>query len=218
MKLLCLSDIHGEGAGLGEVLADSPAVDAVVIAGDLTHLGGYGEAEGVLAPLLSSGIRVIAVAGNMDGEGARRYVREKGIDIHGRGILVGRVGFMGLGGGPPSPFGTPWEVSPGDAKKLLSSGLSDLASAEYRVLVSHAPPRGTKLDRSYAGVHAGSADIKEFLLAGSVDLCICGHIHEAAGEEIVGTVRCVNVGPFKNGRCALVTIEGSNAQVSWRKK
>jgi Icc-related predicted phosphoesterase len=218
MKLLCLSDIHGEGARLGQVLKESPGVDAVVVAGDLTHLGGYGEAEGVLAPLCSAGVRIMAVAGNMDGEGARRYLHDKGIDIHGRGILVGTVGFMGLGGGPPSPFRTPWEVEPEEARRSLSAGLSEIARAEYKVLVSHAPPRGTKLDKSFAGVHAGSDPIREFLFSGAVEMCICGHIHEAAGEETVGAVRCVNVGPFKNGRYALIAIEGPNVQVQWRKR
>jgi Icc-related predicted phosphoesterase len=133
---------------------------------------------------------------------------------------VGQVGFQGLGGGTPSPFGTPWELTEEEAAEYLAAGLPAIAAARYKVLVSHAPPRGTKLDRSFAGQHVGSEAVRSFVLAGSVDLCICGHIHESAGEDTLGKVLCVNLGPFKNGRYALIDIdvENARAQVAWRKK
>src|SRR5271157_812484 len=103
VRLLCLADIHGEGAGLKDVLLrDAADADLIVLAGDLTHLGGYAEAEQVLAPLLESGLPLVAVAGNMDRDGARDCLDERGINIHGRGMVRGGVGFMGLGGGTPS--------------------------------------------------------------------------------------------------------------------
>ena len=220
MKLLCLSDIHGAVAGLRDVLLDDSDADLVILAGDLTHLGGYAEAEAVLGPVMEAGIPVLAVAGNMDREGARRCLEEKGIDIHARGVSVGQVGLMGLGGGTPSPFGTPWELTEEEGAAFLAAGRPAIEAARFKVLVSHSPPRGTKLDRSFAGQHVGSEAVRNFLLAGSVDLCICGHIHESAGEDTLGRVLCVNLGPFKNGRYALIDIDVENggAQVSWRKK
>ena len=218
MRLLCIADIHGEGAGLKDVLLrDAADADLIVLAGDLTHLGGRAEAEEVLAPLLASGIPLIAVAGNMDREGARGCLDEKGINIHGRGIVRGGVGFMGLGGGTPSPFGTPWEITELEAGAILSSGLPGIAQASFKVLVSHPPPRGTKLDRSFTGLHVGSEAVREFLLSGGVDLCICGHIHESAGEDTLGRAHCVNIGPFKNGSYALIGITSAGALVTWRK-
>ncbi len=220
MKLLCLSDIHGEGAGLGDVLREAADADLVILAGDITHLGGYAEAEAVLGPVLESGIPIIAVAGNMDREGARRCLEEKGLDIHARGVIFGQVGFQGLGGGTPSPFGTPWELTEEEAAEYLAAGLPAIAAARFKVLVSHAPPRGTKLDRSFAGLHVGSEAVRSFLLAGSAQLCICGHIHESSGEDTLGRAHCVNLGPFKNGRYALIDIdvEKAEATVAWRKK
>jgi Icc-related predicted phosphoesterase len=218
VNLLCLADIHGEGAGLKDVLLrDALGVDLVVVAGDLTHLGGHAEAEAILAPLLAPGIPLVAVGGNMDRDGARRCLDEKGINIHGRGIVLEGVGFMGLGGGTPSPFGTPWEITELEAGRILASGLPGIAQATYKVLVSHAPPRGTRLDRSFTGLHVGSEAVREFLLAGAVDLCICGHIHESAGEDTLGRTHCVNIGPFKNGSYALIGIDSAGAQVTWRK-
>jgi Icc-related predicted phosphoesterase len=220
MKLLCLSDIHGAVAGLGDVLRDAADADLVILAGDLTHLGGYAEAEAVLGPVLETGIPVLAVAGNMDREGARQCLEEKGIDIHSRGVIIGQVGFMGLGGGTPSPFGTPWELTEGEGAAFLAVGRPAIEAARYKVLLSHSPPRGTKLDRSFAGQHVGSEAVRNFLLAESVNLCICGHIHESAGEDMLGRALCVNLGPFKNGRYALIDIdvENAGAHVSWRKK
>lgn len=218
MKLLCLSDIHGEAAGLRAVLPEAAGVDVVVLAGDLTHLGGRAEAQALLAPLFELELPLLAVAGNMEYEGVRRYIAEKGIDIHGRGVLIDGVGFMGLGGGTPSPFNSPWELSDEEARLLLAAGYAQIAKARFKVLVSHPPPRGTTLDRSFMGTHVGSQAVGDFISAGAVDLCLCGHIHEAAGEERIGNALCVNLGPFKSGRYALITIEGDRAHAEWRKK
>ena len=217
MRILCLSDLHGEGAGLGDLLAASPEAAVVAIVGDITHLGGAAEAEKVLAPVIASGRRVLAVPGNMDGEGARLYIEEKGFSLHGRGTAIGEVGFLGLGGSNPTPFGTPFEIGADEARRLLAAGLGQIAGAGFKVLLSHAPPRSTRLDKGFAGMHIGSAEVKDFLLSGAVGLCLCGHVHEAPGEEFVGAALCVNVGPFKNGHCALVEIADSRVRVLWRK-
>jgi uncharacterized protein len=218
MKLLCLSDIHGEAAGITEILPDATGVDAIIVAGDITHLGGREEAEKVLAPLMATGLRVFAVAGNMDRESVRESLAEKEIDLHARGVTLGRLGLMGLGGGTPSPFGTPWELADEEATACLEAGLADIATSPFKVLISHAPPRGTKIDKSFAGMHVGSEPVRKFLMSGAVDLCICGHIHEAAGEDTVGGALCVNIGPFKNGRYAIIEIDESGPHVSWRKR
>ncbi len=216
MRLLCLSDIHGEAAGLEELLSGPETADVVIVAGDITHLGGRAEALAVLAPILSSHKRLIAVAGNMDREAARGYLGELGVDVHARGIVINGVGFMGLGGGTPSPFGTPWELGDEDAEKCLAAGLAQIADASFRVLITHAPPRGTELDRGFGRQHVGSEPVRKFLLGGSVNLCICGHIHESAGVDTLGGADCVNIGPFKNGNYALVTIDGGRASVTRR--
>ncbi|HEY9595096.1 MAG TPA: metallophosphoesterase [Spirochaetia bacterium] len=216
MTILCLSDIHGETAGLRELLPIAAEVDVVVVAGDITHLGGFDEARAALTPLLENGARLVAVGGNMDKEGARRFLEEAGIDLHGRGTVIGGIGFMGLGGGTPSPFGTPWEIGNEEATRVLAAALSPVKDVSYRVLVSHAPPKGTQLDRSFTKMHVGSPAVRDFLLAGSARLCLCGHIHESWGEDRLGAAHCVNIGPFKNGRYALVTIENDEATVTWR--
>jgi Icc-related predicted phosphoesterase len=216
VKLLCVSDIHGEAAGLQELISGLEMLDVVIVAGDITHLGGRTEAHAVLSPILSSTARLFAVAGNMDRPAARSWLAEAEIDLHSRGVTMGGVGFMGLGGGTPSPFGTPWELPDAEARRCLEAGFAQIRDAAFRVLVSHAPPKGTELDRGFGRQHFGSGPVREFILAGSVHLCICGHIHESAGEETIGGAVCVNVGPFKNGNYALVTIDDGRASVTRR--
>jgi Icc-related predicted phosphoesterase len=152
----------------------------------------------------------------MDRAEARSYLGALGVDLHARGMTVDGVGFMGLGGGTPSPFRTPWEIVDAEAVRCLEAGLAQTAGASFRVLVSHAPPRDTELDRGFAGRHVGSGPVRDFLLAGSVDLCICGHIHESAGQDTLGRATCVNLGPYKDGNYALVTIDDGRAIVTRR--
>ena len=190
-------------------------MDLVVVAGDITQLGGRAESRAVLEPLLDTGVRVIAVGGNMDRVGAREYLAERQIDIHGRGIVIDGAAFIGVGGGTPSPFGTPWEIAEEEIAALLAAGNADVADAGCKVLVSHSPPRDTELDRVKAGMHVGSAAVTDFLAATPVHLCICGHIHEAGGcQADVGGCLCINVGPFRQGRYAIVTLapRGTAAQ------
>ena len=216
MTLLCVADIHGESEGLEELLSGPETADVVIVAGDITHFGGRAEALAVLAPILSSRSRLLAVAGNMDREAARGYIGELGVDLHARGTVIDGIGFMGLGGGTPSPFGTPWEIGDEEAEICLAAGFARIADAPFRVLVSHAPPRGTELDRGFGRQHVGSEPVRKFLLGGSVNLCICGHIHESAGLDTLGGAECLNVGPFKNGNYALVTINDGRASVTRR--
>jgi Icc-related predicted phosphoesterase len=220
MLLLCLADIHGEGGGIASVLGDCPGIDAVVIVGDLTHLGGAEEAARVLDPILASGVRVLAVPGNMDRPGVLAWMEERGLSLHGRAVTIGSVGFLGLGGSSPTPFGTPFEVPGRDARALLEAAWPSVASARCRVLVSHAPPRGTRIDRTRAHLHAGSPEVRAFLEDHDVHVCLSAHIHEARGEDAVGTARCVNPGAFKVGEYALVEIEPGDPRpritITWR--
>ncbi len=63
------------------------------------------------------------------------------------------------------------------------------------VLVVHSPPRG-HCDRSAAGEHLGSTAILEAIEAKRPRLAVCGHIHEAWGQESAAAGTPVyNLGP-----------------------
>jgi Icc-related predicted phosphoesterase len=219
MLLLCCADIHGEGAGMADAIAATPGVAVVIVAGDLTHLGGPDEAAAVVEPILAAGVRILAVPGNMDRPDVLGWLEARGLSLHGRGITIDGVGFLGLGGSNPTPFGTPFEVDDRDASSLLEAAWPAIAGAGVRVLVSHAPPRDTPLDLTRMRMHAGSAAVRRFLEEHDVALCLCGHIHEAHGEARVGRARCLNLGAFKSGRYALVDIRTGaepRVDITWR--
>jgi Icc-related predicted phosphoesterase len=218
MVLLCLSDIHGEKAGLEEVLDSAPEAEAIVIAGDVTQRGRYEEARSTLEPLVSRKLPIFAVAGNMDAEDARRHLGELGIDIHGRGVTFKGIGIQGLGGSNPTPMGTPFELHDEEAGILLYAGHAEIQSLPFRILVSHAPPKGTKTDVRSLGRHVGSEAVRSFIVDKQPDLCISGHIHESFGQDMLGRTLCINVASYKSGRYAIVRIDGQKAAVSWRKR
>ena len=63
------------------------------------------------------------------------------------------------------------------------------------MLICHAPPLDTDLDRIRTGLHAGSRAVREFIEKHQPEYFFCGHIHEAEGAVIqMGATRAQNVG------------------------
>jgi len=109
--------------------------------------------------------------------------------LHGSGTEVRGVRFYGLGGGvPPTPFPWSFDVEEDEA----AAQLADCPAGA--VLVVHSPPRG-HVDRAF-GRHLGSEAILTTIERTRPALTVCGHIHQAWGQEatVAGT-RVVNLGP-----------------------
>jgi Icc-related predicted phosphoesterase len=112
-------------------------------------------------------------------------------DFHGASMRVGRHHVAGLGYSSPTPFDTPGEYSEDDFRRRLTP-FADLSPL---VMICHAPPHGTTLDRIRPNLHAGSQAVGEFIVRHQPDYFFCGHIHEAAGaREELGRTLAVNVG------------------------
>lgn len=85
-----------------------------------------------------------------------------------------------------------------DRLRHLCDGLD--GAAEIRVLVSHVPPFNTPVDvitedcSPLQGHHWGSVAVRHALREHSPKLCLCGHIHGAAGVVDVDGTLCVNPG------------------------
>ena len=109
--------------------------------------------------------------------------------LHGAGAEIGGVQFFGLGGGvPPTPFPWSFDLEEEEAAEKLAG------CPEGAVLVVHSPPKGY-VDRAL-GRHLGSESILRAIEQKRPVLAVCGHIHQAWGEEAtVGTSRVVNLGP-----------------------
>ena len=189
MKLLVFSDIHNDWKALDRLLAID--ADYYIAAGDqVTWAKGIDRAGEILA---QRGNKMYVLPGNHESaEMVANMCARHGLhDFHGRHIEAGRWHVAGLGYSSPTPFNTPGEYS----EPQIAERLQKFAELSPLVLVCHAPPYGTALDRIRPGLHAGSRSVREFIDKYQPEHFFCGHIHEAEGVAIrMGRTRAKNVG------------------------
>lgn len=194
MKLLLFSDVHRDMDACRRLVirADKGGVDVAVGAGDLAVMRrGLDEVVAELRPLPAP---TVLVPGNGESEAELEAACEGWDDahvLHGSGVEIDGVPFWGLGGGVPvTPFGHwSWDLEEDEARELLAG------CPEGAVLVTHSPPRG-HVDVSSRGESLGSRAVLETVERARPRLVVCGHIHDAWGQESrVGPTRIVNAGP-----------------------
>ena len=189
MKLLAFSDIHGDAAALNKLM-DIEA-DVYVAAGDLSTF-----ARGLepLAPILARRReRVWVLPGNHEhASDIEAYCQRHGFRaIHGRTFEMDGFHVAGLGHSNPTPFNTPGE----DPEETIAANLSEFEGLKPLLLICHCPPLNTPLDEAVLGRHFGSRAVREFLDEQQPAWFICGHIHEAAGRDVMlGATRGINAG------------------------
>jgi hypothetical protein len=208
MKILVVSDIHGNHADIKKLAAESRGVQLMIAAGDLTHFGGREDAETVLDSLDGLGLPYVAVPGNCDNAEAAEAIRDRGVNIEGEEREIEGLRLFGIGGGLPGPVSTPNEISEED----ISSALQGL-DGKGLLLVSHQPPAGTVADRAMKVKHVGSTALKEWIDANTPLLTVSGHIHEShEWAEYAGSY-VLNPGAFKEGRYAVVDFDPAQGRV-----
>ncbi len=200
MKLLALSDLHGDYSHVESICEDAGDFDAVLIAGDLTNFGPDEKALELLAMFRKP---VLAVPGNCDKPSLLGILDkdENTINLHNSAHEFQGLNFIGLGGSNPTPFNTPFELSEKKIGEYVGTLLSRLSGRI--ILLSHAPPRNTT-DRLPNG-NVGSVALARYM--GRFDLIVCGHIHEARGIVHVNGTQVVNPGTASKGQGALITIK-----------
>lgn len=196
---IVLSDLHEHTAHLPRVATAVREASLVVLSGDLTMFGGWREAERVVDPIRALNPRLLAVPGNTDHRGVRDFLEAEGISLHGRAVEVDGVAIYGVGGANPTPFGTPFELSEDELGAQLAAGYEPIRHAPTRVLVSHAPPHRSGVDRLWSGRPVGSHAVRAHVEHTSPSLVLSGHIHEARGVGNVGAVPVLNPGAFVAG-------------------
>lgn len=195
MRIFGLTDIHGRKTYPGKVLEKIRIADIVLIAGDITNFGGYEEAESVINNLSSPNGQILAVHGNCDRTEAGDLITQRNMNLHATCRTVGEVQFQGIGGGNKTPFHTPQEYSEEEIRRTLEN-ISESPDIRFRVLISHSPPFGCKVDRMLLGLHVGSKAIRDYIEASQPDIVLCGHIHKARGIDQIGKTIIINPGPF----------------------
>ena len=212
-RFAMIGDVHDHQARLSRVLDHLVGVgqlDGVLLVGDISRdppwaqRGSPASLERQRADIARIvvqiegrlGVPVRFVPGNHD---PREVSHPSNLD--GRMEVVAGVRIAGIGGAGPARFGFPyeWDEEEIEARELPSADL----------LLVHAPPRGTTLDRlAHNGLPAGSQAIRARAIAHR-GLLVCGHIHEAAGAELLGECLAVNLGALGQpyGRAVVGVVE-----------
>jgi hypothetical protein len=207
LNLLAFTDFHGnqEAYGKAKKLIAETKPTLVIIAGDVFNHD-FNRAKQHLVDLASAGRPLYFVPGNMDGAELASWPGDANIrGLHGRCEYMGGVALVGLGGSPYGQFKTVFEYSEKDARGVLERGRSAYHGGKL-VLVSHCPPRDTKLDKVSSGDHVGSTSVREYVEKHEPILVISGHVHEARGIDSIGESTLVNPGPANNGKYASITV------------
>ena len=188
MRLLAFSDVHRDLRRAGRLAERARDVDVVIAAGDFASM--HRGLEELIDMLVVIETPTVLVPGNNETEEALREAcagwRAARV-LHGDGTEIDGVPFFGLGGGVPV---TPWPWSFDLTEEEAAERLG--ACPPGAVLVVHSPPKGhVDGDR-----HLGSAAILRAIEDKQPRLAVCGHIHEAAGEQAtIGATRVLNAGP-----------------------
>ncbi|ACS90014.1 MULTISPECIES: YfcE family phosphodiesterase [Thermococcus] len=210
MKIIAITDIHGRANKVKEILEHlkGEEFDLILIAGDITHFGGKEAAYNILKEFISFEKPFYAVMGNCDGRDTLELLEELNVNLHGKRIEFNGVGITGIGGSNITPFSTIWELSENEIWEILVENYQD-----GDIVLSHAPPRNTKVDKTFVGTHAGSKSLRKFIEEKHPPLVICGHIHEAMGIDEIGRTLIVNPGPLSRGHYAIIDFDENEKRV-----
>lgn len=210
MRIVAVGDIHMAADCLHRIESIG-AADLLLINGDMTNFGGPRAADQIITTAMAANANVLAQMGNLDKPEINDYLEKRAINLHGQARLAGdRVCLMGVGGSNRTPFNTPTEFSESELATFARNGYEQAKRCIARlepvvkfklplILISHTPPYNTGVDRLRDGRHVGSTAIRTFIEDCQPDLCICGHIHEAAGSDRIGRTLVCNPGMLRYG-------------------
>ena len=194
MKILAFTDIHGSLTALRRVQqkVKLQKPDLLVCAGDISIFE-HG-IVGLLRRLNRLNKKIIIIHGNH--EDASTFIKlskllKNIIFIHKQAFIKDNALFLGYGGGGFSMIDKEFEKITIKFKNMIKNNKN-----KKIILVTHAPPYNTKLDRLIQG-HCGNKSIRHFVEKNEVDLLICGHLHENFGkEDKIKRTKIINPGPF----------------------
>ena len=203
MRILALTDFHGKITPVQSLIKSNLLYDIVITCGDyMLSLEGL---EQLFMQLQSIAKNILAIPGNMDHLEIIKMLETHAISLHNKRTTIEDIEFVGFGGSNPGPFNTPLEYT----EEILGSSLMKLLDPAPKgnwILVTHAPPYGTKIDCTRWRSHVGSKSIRKIILDYHPLIAISGHIHESAGLDYLGKSIVVNPGPLYNMNAVEIVI------------
>ena len=209
MRILAVADFHGNSSAENNLSKFiQRGYDCIILIGDLTNFGPPEVAESILELAKSSGLPIFSVPGNCDPKSILQVLEKHGTNIHGKCGRAGDVTFVGLGGSNLTPFNTPFELTEVEIQEELAAASCE--TGEKWILVTHAPPHGTLVDRINEGTHVGSKSIRQYIEQKQPLVSLCAHVHEGRGIDQIGRTLVINPGPITKGYAAEVAISENN--------
>lgn len=199
MIIAHLTDIHRSREVIAMLERLASKADMLIISGDVTTFAEPEYFKEFMSRVARLNIRSLYVPGNNDRPDFSVPPEVNNLDCS--KITVSGIQIGGLGGSPPTPFNTPYEIEEEEiAERLKRLGYVD-------ILITHTPPFDTPADRLLSGGHAGSRAVRDYIIAEKPKLVLCGHIHEAIAKFRLGDSLVINPGSAASGRYARISFE-----------
>lgn len=212
LRILAAADFHGLPDATANLLRFlERSYDCLLLIGDLTNFGPLSAAEDILNNVELAGLPTLAVPGNCDPKSILEILDNHGVNLHAKLTKIDDVTFVGLGGSNLTPFNTPFELTEADIKEELDDLVDGLD--QNFILVTHAPPHDTLVDRTRDGIHVGSKSIRKFIEERQPSAALCGHIHESRNTDKIGQTLIVNPGPIGKGYATELEVVGKHVTV-----
>jgi uncharacterized protein len=201
-KILCFTDVHEDKASwdLLAIKAKDKTLDFAICCGDITNFGN--DLKKSIKRIADLPLTTFLIHGNHEAEEDVKEEAEKYknvIFIHKKLAVQHPLGILGWGGGGFSEKDEEFEEHVQDNQEKINN-------IPALILVTHAPPHNTALDKIESGSHVGNKSFRKFIESNpNVKIALAGHIDENAemGDKINDCV-CINPGP--NGHILNVNI------------
>lgn len=192
MKVLVCSDVHESKKAMKKLKELADKVDLIVNCGDFTIFGN--DMKEMLRFFNTMGKQVLLLDGNHEEftplkNLCKKYKRL--FYIHKNKIIIGDYIFMGY-----NTDGFSYTDAGFERFSLHFIEWAKQHRDKKRVLITHAPPYGTKADL-IIDQHVGSKSIHKFLNNVRFHYHFCGHIHE--GAQTISKIKdciVINPGPY----------------------
>lgn len=219
MNILCVADIHNKWNRFNQIEKELQQSDLLIICGDISNFVPFlPQRPGKKLEQLSRKTkRLLAVFGNHDRPGIVQYLENNKYTLHGIGLIIDEIGFFGVGGSCPSILKFPGELQDDITSSMLIKSYESVMKAKTKVMITHCPPFGTAVDFAFNKKHIGSKVVRDFIEKEQPDVCLCGHVHEAFGQDKIGKTLIINPGPLKKGYYALLHFNGQIFNVQLKK-
>ncbi|MAG50055.1 hypothetical protein CL621_00245 [archaeon] len=190
MKILAFVDLHGNKLFLNEIIerAKREKPHLIICAGDLSDWGR--NLNSILSKINKIGILTLIIHGNHESEEELTKIikpLKSIIFLHGSSYKINKYIFFGYGGGG-------FALEDKKLEKIIKK-VKTIKKRSKIILVTHAPPYNTTLDRLDHMGHLGSKSIRKFIEEVNPVLNICGHLHENTGNvDKIKRTKIINPG------------------------